>query len=545
MAYRIGFLTDGPAVGKTYADIIDWVLREPDFTPVLIVQNTPQRSGGAPARLRDSLLSAGIAATLARVLFSLVVRTERLFMGKEATHFHGIEVPVSVVERVEVKPQLKPGGYVYRFGCEDIDRIRALDLDVIIRCGSGVLRGDILHAAKHGILSLHHGDNRTNRGGPPGFWEVYRREPQTGFIVQRLTAELDGGDVLFRGNVPTIPRFLRNQTSVYEYSTEVFLKVLRDVLKGWAQVEEPQPYAGPLYRAPGLSVVLVYMTRLAATLVRSKWNTLTGIETHWRVGYLHGNWRSISLRRARYLTNPPRTFVADPFVVSYQGRTIVFVEEFPYATRKGVIAAYELLPSGDATRLGVALEESFHLSFPMLVRDGEDLFMVPETLVAGQVRLYRCIEYPLKWVLDTVLLDGVSAVDSVLFQRQKRWWMLTGIRKSGSSAVPQSLYYSDALRGPWTPSPENPIVVDTDRTRNGGLLSSDDKLVRIVQRGDYGEYGSSVGLYQIDEVTERSFKETEIASLRAEFLPNLGGMHHLHNDGDVLVFDCWERKRPR
>ena len=408
-----------------------------------------------------------------------------------------------------------------------------------------MLRGDILKAARRGILSFHHSDNRVNRGGPQGFWEVYRREPQTGFIVQRLTDELDGGDVLCSGSVPTVPQFLRNQQSVNKSSIAMVVKVLRDVLAGRARVEPPTLYAGPLYRAPGLGAVLRYTARIAATLARRRWDALTGVEAHWRVGYMRGDWRTLSLRPARYLANPPRTFLADPFVVTHHGRTVVFVEEFAYATRKGVVAAYELLPSGDATRLGVALEEPFHLSFPMLVRDGEDLFMVPETRAAGQVRLYRCVDYPLKWELDTVLLDDVSAVDTLLFQRQGGWRMLAGMRKAGSSAVPLALYASDALRGPWTPSPHNPVVADPLRSRNGGLLRSGEEAGRVVQRADYGEYGSSVGLYGIDALTGDGLDETEIASLRAQFLPGLRGMHHLHNDGDVLVFDCWERKRPR
>ncbi len=49
--------------------------------------------------------------------------------------------------------------------------MKDLNCDVLIRCGKGILRGDILYAARHGILSFHHADNRINRGGPPGFWE--------------------------------------------------------------------------------------------------------------------------------------------------------------------------------------------------------------------------------------------------------------------------------------------------------------------------------------------------------------------------------------
>lgn len=41
--------------------------------------------------------------------------------------------------------------------------------------GSGLLieKGAILKAGSvYGVLSLHHGDNRYNKGGPVGFWEI-------------------------------------------------------------------------------------------------------------------------------------------------------------------------------------------------------------------------------------------------------------------------------------------------------------------------------------------------------------------------------------
>ena len=35
------------------------------------------------------------------------------------------------------------------------------------------------------------------------FWEVYNKNPSTGFIIQKLNEELDKGDVLFKGSVIT------------------------------------------------------------------------------------------------------------------------------------------------------------------------------------------------------------------------------------------------------------------------------------------------------------------------------------------------------
>ena len=73
------------------------------------------------------------------------------------------------------------------------EEMESLCLDLVIR-GSGlkIERGEILHkGSHHGVLSLHHGFNITNRGGPPGFWEVCFSE-HSGITAQILTKELDG-----------------------------------------------------------------------------------------------------------------------------------------------------------------------------------------------------------------------------------------------------------------------------------------------------------------------------------------------------------------
>lgn len=36
------------------------------------------------------------------------------------------------------------------------------------------------------VISFHLGVNRSNKGGPPGFWEVLNNEQSTGFIILTL-----------------------------------------------------------------------------------------------------------------------------------------------------------------------------------------------------------------------------------------------------------------------------------------------------------------------------------------------------------------------
>ncbi|MBK7221811.1 MAG: hypothetical protein IPH94_10950 [Saprospiraceae bacterium] len=48
---------------------------------------------------------------------------------------------------------------------KSVRELKAIEPDLLIRFGFRILRGEVLILPKYGIWSLHHGDNRINRGG--------------------------------------------------------------------------------------------------------------------------------------------------------------------------------------------------------------------------------------------------------------------------------------------------------------------------------------------------------------------------------------------
>jgi len=106
---------------------------------------------------------------------------------------------------------------------EDIKKILDNDLDVIVRLGFRILRGEILKSAKCGVWSFHHGDNDVNRGGPAGFWEVFQNHPVTGSILQMIGEELDDGKVLTKSYSTTDPILVKRNCNNYYNKTLSFL----------------------------------------------------------------------------------------------------------------------------------------------------------------------------------------------------------------------------------------------------------------------------------------------------------------------------------
>lgn len=78
---------------------------------------------------------------------------------------------------------------------------RIAERDVAVHVGVGVLTGDVLSAPTHGVLSYHHGDLRRYRGVITHFWNYLDRVETGGVTVQRLTEELDAGEIVAETSV--------------------------------------------------------------------------------------------------------------------------------------------------------------------------------------------------------------------------------------------------------------------------------------------------------------------------------------------------------
>jgi len=381
-----------------------------------------------------------------------------------------------------------------------------------------------------------------NRGSPPGFWEVYHREPSTGFIIQQLSEELDGGDVLFRGAIATSPTYVVNAARLY-LKANLFMHALLEQIARRGALPPPErahPYAYPLYTTPSMGEQIAYLFKTFMRMGSKLWRKLRGHTYRWGVAYqFAAAWQDAVLWRSKVIKNPPHRFLADPFVIKREGRSIIYVEEYDIRTDRGLISAYEIDKSG-ATPLGPVIEEPFHLSFPFVFEQDGDLFMCPDTHEAKDIRLYRCTEFPVKWELYRVLMTGVSATDTLLFERDGKWWMLTNMDSSalGDHGAELHAFHADRFDSTeWRAHALNPLIFDSTRARNGGLLRDDDGLYRVFQVQGFDTYGASMGIAEIKALDAERFAEEQICAIAPRFLPRLEGAHtYSFNDG-VLALD--------
>tara|TARA_B000000565_G_scaffold255654_2_gene237004 strand:+ start:19070 stop:20098 length:1029 start_codon:yes stop_codon:yes gene_type:complete len=335
---RVGFLLDDLVVSHYVAEIIKFVEDEKTFEGPVLITGYKNNSNTnffkkiiklfkkKPIKIIDKLLQV--------IFLKLILKIESSIVNKTFPNF---DKKVDLLknkklEIIDVKGKWSKSGLFLDFEDDDISRIISKNLDCIIRCGSGIIKGKILNVPKHGIISFHHGDNRVNRGGPSGFWEVLNEEASTGFIIQRLNKELDGGEVLFRGNLMTKSLWLVNNAQLLEKANFFLMRLLKDVSvkKSLPAPEGVRLHGNKLYKIDSSKILGKYIIKVLAPKVLRKFQHkfFSGKITRWSVAYAAHNNFSKSLWRYHEVENPRGRFLADPFVFSKGGNDFIFVEDF-------------------------------------------------------------------------------------------------------------------------------------------------------------------------------------------------------------------------
>lgn len=104
---------------------------------------------------------------------------------------------------------------------------------------------------------------------------------------------------------------------------------------------------------------------------------------------------------------------ADPIIYKENEKTVLFFEKFNISRKKGEIAC-SVLKNGKFENPTTVLCESVHMSFPMIFKWNEKIYMIPETSEDKSIRIYEAKEYPYKWELKVKFDVEMAIVDSTV-----------------------------------------------------------------------------------------------------------------------------------
>lgn len=240
------------------------------------------------------------------------------------------------------------------------------------------------------------------------------------------------------------------------------------------------------------------------------------------------------------IANRKGSFFADPFVLIDNNKKYIFCEEFVYRKRKGVISAAEI-KNTEISSFKKILEINNHLSYPFSFYHEGNYYMIPESSGLKEISLYKSLDPLSGWKKICTLVRNISAVDTNVFYRDGYWFLIT----CSSFLVPENrnnemnIYYSNDLESSdWESHPLNPISLNAKFTRNGGIIFDGNDLYRVVQNRNLFDYGNSVHIRRILDVSNRNYKEIPDKEITRRF-ENLTGKnsHHIHYSNGLMVFD--------
>jgi hypothetical protein len=246
------------------------------------------------------------------------------------------------------------------------------------------------------------------------------------------------------------------------------------------------------------------------------------------------------------LLPPPDREWADPFPYCRDGRYYLFFEEVVFARGKGQIAVMEVWPDGRHGPPQIVLSRPYHVSYPFLIEDGGELYMVPETGANRTVELYRCERFPDRWRCVKVLLEGMETADATFHRDEQGWWMFVTSGARDSELYDElHIYHAPTLCGDWQPHPDNPVITDARHARPAGaLFRQNGRLYRPAQICT-PLYGSGIALGEVQALSPERYVEAPARPMLPPGNSAILGMHTLNQYQRLTVVDAFQHRSRR
>jgi hypothetical protein len=379
-----------------------------------------------------------------------------------------------------------------------------------------------------------------------GLREVAAGEPLTGSAVTVRLAAGAEPRLAYRSWSRTYPLSVaRNRSQLLAKTAEFAARALREAHRsghGWLEQCAPareQPRAQE-HRAVAPILGRILRRTVEKALAVEQWS----LAFRFRNG--EGDVRALPPDLAGFtrIVPPKDRDWADPFALERNGRYYVFFEELVRGSGKGHIAMIEIEADGRWSAPARVLERDYHLSHPFLLEHEGHLYMVPETARNRSVEMYRCVEFPLCWRLEKVLLGDVRLVDATLHRAAERWWMFAN-GAAGESRVFDDelhLFHAPRLLGDWQPHRRNPVKSDARCSRPaGGLYWRNGALYRPAQIC-VPRYGAGLSINRVLRLTPQEYAERQVERILPQAQAGILGVHTVNRAGELTVVDAFTRR---
>jgi hypothetical protein len=429
----------------------------------------------------------------------------------------------------------------------EVDPLK-FDLDVAFAIGD-IDDRQLDGVARYGVWRFFFGPERSAAEAFAGWREVADNAPVTASGVKvRLTPGAPPR-LAYESWSRTYPFSLaRNRAQVLAKTGEFAWRALRELHRsGEPWIEQCKLFQEAKESAPLSNGTLLKTLPVLGKRILERGLQKANAVDQWFLAFRWGDARRFPPDLSGYVRMmPPKDRIwADPFLVEKNGRYFVFFEELPFATGKGHISMSEIHRDGRWSPPVKVLERDYHLSYPFLLEADGELLMIPETAQNKTVEAYRCVDFPGRWRLERVLLDGVRMVDSTFHRSADRWWMFANGAAPGSRVYDDELHLftSETFKGTWRPHPRNPVRSDARGSRPAGQLYWKNGALYRPAQICVPRYGAGLAINRVLRLTPNEYAERQVERVLLEPGRNLLGIHTVNRAGDLTVVDAFTRRK--
>ena len=268
-------------------------------------------------------------------------------------------------------------------------------------------------------------------------------------------------------------------------------------------------------------------------------------QSNWSLCFVRANLKEFiynkNIKKKKiYFFKPPKTeFWADPFLFLYNNKKYVFFEKFLKKENKGIISV-GLLRNNKLIKIKNIIKKKYHLSYPFIFRHNKNIFMIPESLEAKRMEIYKSIKFPYKWKLIKIHFEGEMVCDPTIFKHKGSLWLFLNKSKKKFTDLNKKLYLYKLSKNlsKITPHKLNPIKNSSFGGRSAGnILRVNKKIIRPAQIQQKNNYGYGLSFFQIIKLNLNQYKDKKISRIIPNIFNNAKGIHHITSIKNETIID--------
>lgn len=265
----------------------------------------------------------------------------------------------------------------------------------------------------------------------------------------------------------------------------------------------------------------------------------------WRIGVIKAPLAEViakGIEKIHWLQEEPDLrFLADPFGIYKDNKLYIFAEAYDYKERHGRIQVLILDQALNLIDRRIVLSEPWHLSYPMLVEDQGNIYMLPEAYKSGKASLYRAVNFPYQWEKVPSFSFPEQAIDPTVLFYNNLWWMFyTPVQEGLSKRSVLSVAWAETLTGQWHNHRANPVRITPAGARSGGNALVTSEGIILPTQDCSLTYGGDLAFLKITNLTSDNFEAQIIGRLQRDkiFGEYSDGIHTLSSAGPFCLIDA-------